>query len=73
MLPEGPSRRLSVGYDAEQQTGDYGCSDLLSASQRRVSSEDGRRCVALVMQHSQAAWSSCRVLRAGSFALLKLL
>ena len=46
VLPACFKGRLSPEYDAEQQAGDEGCSDLLSATQRRVSSKDGRRFVA---------------------------
>ena len=55
MLPAHLNGRPSARSDVEQQTGDDGCSDLLSASQRRFSSEDGRRCVTMVEQDSQAA------------------
>ena len=44
-LPARFNGRLSPEHDAEQEAGNAGCSDLLSASQQRFASEDGRRWV----------------------------
>ena len=61
VLPACFKGRLSPEYDAEQQAGDDGCSDLLSATQRRVSSKDGRRSVAepCLPRHSSTGSALC--------------
>ena len=43
LLPAGISRRLSPETCADEEAGEEGCSDLLSASQQRFTTVDGRR------------------------------
>ena len=43
LLPAYLQPKPSIQYDADEEAGTEACSDLLAASQQRVTAKDGRR------------------------------
>lgn len=65
LLPDSVKRRLLPETDPEEAAGEESCSDLLSVSQRRIKTADGRRDVVLSIEtfsalQSKVSWGADR-------------